>query len=136
MPHPLKTLSTTIVLAAALSLGATASATARPADARPSPTTGGIVLSHTSAYDASTRSCDMAWTFQDNTGKAVRGYMVNLSRTPIKTGKKLPGGVILIAGPNGYPDNDVPAGASSYFYVQAVFMDNKTSKIYSASATC
>ena len=135
MPRALTAAST--ALAAALVIGTAASATARPVDAKPTgPASGGITLSHTNTYDAATRSCDMAWRFSDSTGKAVRGYMVNLSRTPLKTGKTLPGGVILIAGPNGYADNGVPSGASSYFYVQAVYMDNKTSSIYSAAATC
>jgi hypothetical protein len=128
--------SVALVLSAVVVLGAAGAATAKPTDRKPGTTSGGMTLSHTKAYDAASRSCDLAWTFTDNTGKAVRGYMVNLSRTPIKSGKTLPGGVILIASSNGYLDNDVPVGASSYFYVQAVYMDNKHSSIYSSSASC
>ena len=45
-------------------------------------------------------------------------------------------GQILVPSANGYLDNDLPEGATSYFYVQAVYMDNKNAKLSSASSTC
>ena len=107
-----------------------------PAAARPAQTSSEIVISLSSAHDTAAQTCDLAWNFSNTTSKPVRGYAVAISHTPLKVGKSIPGHNILVPSANGYVDNDLPEGATSYFYVQAFYMDNKTSKVASASSTC
>lgn len=125
-------LATAALAAGALAIGVGGAATAgKPSGGG---TSGALTVSLTTySYDSSAQSCNLSWNFSDTTGKSVQGYKVNLTTSPQK---QFPTGRIWVPGPNGYEVNGLPAGATSYFYVQAVYTDGKSSSVVSSNKHC